>query len=198
MRSSLRLTAALAAILTSASCGSVVRQSRSPVIVTVNSLTAGTGNSGFLLSDVIRMVTSPAPCSAESPCPTVFDDPATALIAVNMKDVTLAPTPNNQVTINRYHVDFARADGRNTPGVDVPYPFDGAATMTIGAGQTGSVAFELVRHTAKAETPLVQLINASSQINTIATVTFYGTDAVGNAIATSGKISVNFANFGDQ
>ncbi|MCK7469888.1 MAG: hypothetical protein MZU95_03085 [Desulfomicrobium escambiense] len=44
-----------------------------------------------------------------------------------------APTPVNSVTVTRYHVAFKRSDGRNTPGVDVPYAFDGAATGTIGA-----------------------------------------------------------------
>ena len=32
-----------------------------------------------------------------------------------------APSPTNLITIKRYRVRFIRADGRNTPGVDVPY-----------------------------------------------------------------------------
>ena len=88
--------------------------------------------------------------------------------------VPTTPTSNNQVTLNRYHVSFRRADGRNTPGVDVPYAFDGAATITVPIGNAAGVTFELVRHVAKSETPLVQLINNFTIITTIADVTFYG------------------------
>jgi len=54
-----------------------------------------------------------------------------------------APTPVNQITVNRYRVDFKRSDGRNTPGVDVPYGFDGSATGTFGAdgGRSASCSF---------------------------------------------------------
>jgi hypothetical protein len=198
MRTSIYLCAAAAALGASVSCGDVVRTGRSPVFVTVNSITAGAPPSGVLLSDVIRLVTSPAPCSAAAPCATVFNDSGTATLSVSMKDVAVSPTTNNQVTITRYHVEYTRADGRAMPGVDVPYAFDGGTAATITPGQTGVVPFELVRHISKEETPLVQLITSSNFIATIATVTFYGTDAVGNAVAASGKITVNFGNFGDQ
>ena len=67
-----------------------------------------------------------------------------------------SPTTNSEVTINRYHVNYRRADGRNTPGVDVPYAFDGAVTGTTSGGQL-ELGFELVRHVAKMESPLVEL-----------------------------------------
>ncbi len=41
-------------------------------------------------------------------------------------DSPTAPTTANFITVDRYHVTFIRSDGRNKPGVDVPYPFDGA------------------------------------------------------------------------
>jgi hypothetical protein len=188
-------TAALAAavLIGCVSCGDVVRSSRSPVLVTVTNLTPA-----VLLSDVIRNVTAPSPCSPTSPCPTVFSDNATATITAAMKDVGIAPTTNNQITINRYHVDFRRADGRSIEGVDVPRAFDGAVTASIPANGSASVPFELVRHLSKSESPLVQLINSSNVIATIAVVTFYGTDAVGNEVAAVGQVTVNFGNFGDQ
>ena len=93
---------------------------------------------------------------------------------------------------------FTRADGRNVPGLDVPFPFDGAVTVTIAGNGTSSVSFELVRHVAKQESPLVQLGTSPNTITTIATVTFYGTDAVGNDISASGTMTVNFGNFADQ
>jgi hypothetical protein len=55
----------------------------------------------------------------------------------------------------------------------------------------------LVRAVAKQESPLIQLVNAAGFISTIAQVTFYGTDQVGNAISVTGQIQVDFADFGD-
>ena len=196
MRSIVGLAGLAVVVVAMTSCGDVVRTGRSPVIVSVNSLTATTGN----ISDVVKNVTTPAPCSAATPCPTTFNDVATATLAVILKDTTAtapAPTANNQVTISRYHVEYRRTDGRNTPGVDVPFPIDGAVTATIAAGSTGAVGFELVRHTSKEESPLVQLINDRTIINTLTTVTFYGTDLVGNDVSASGTIQIDFGNFGD-
>ena len=201
---------ALAAVAASAtSCGDVVRNSRAPVILVVDSLQGSRGNttpgtpSGFLISDVQTMVTTPAPCSTDNPCPTTFDDIGQAVLAIQMKDLganpasPVTPTSNNSVTITRVHIKYVRADGRNVQGVDVPYEFDGATTGTVVGTSTTQITFELVRHAAKQEPPLVALISNGVIINTIAQVTFYGTDAVGNAISASATIQVNFGNFGD-
>ena len=188
------------------SCGDVVRDGRSPVYLVIQSLTATRGMasggtaSGFLLSDVLSYVTSPAPCSAASPCPTIFNDTGSVSLRLNLKNIAggldTSPSSNNEVTINRYRVDFRRADGRNTPGVDVPYGFDGAVTGTVGAGASLGLAFELVRHVAKEESPLVQLANSRTTISTIADITFYGRDQVGNDISVTGSITVDFGDFG--
>ena len=102
------------------------------------------------------------------------------------------------MTLNRYHVSYRRSDGRNIPGVDVPYAFDGAATITVPATTSASVGFELVRHAAKLESPLAQLVNNPTIITTIAEVTFYGQDLVGNEIQATGSIQVDFGNFADR
>jgi len=191
----------LAALSTVApSCGDVVRQGSSPVMLTIDRLTAAQGNkpgtsSGTLTSDVITNVTSPAPCSTTSPCPTAFNDIGTVSFSLAAKDFTLRPTSNNQVTITRYHVTYRRADGRNTPGVDVPFGFDGALTATVLSPVT--VSFEIVRHVAKEESPLVQLIQNPAVISTITDVTFFGTDQVGNAVTVTGSMLIDFGNFGD-
>ena len=89
------------------------------------------------------------------------------------------------MTITRVHVDYRRSDGQNQPGVDVPYPFDSAATATVPlTGLSVPVGFELVRHDAKLESPLIDLRTKLAVINTVAEVTFYGRDSVGNEIAT--------------
>jgi hypothetical protein len=200
MRGIRRLLIIVAVGAVTPSCGDAVRQGNSSVFLTVDRLTASQGNkpgtsTGTLTSDVITNVTSPAPCSTTSPCPTTFNDIGTAVLSLTPKDVTFRPTTNNQVTINRYHVAYRRADGRNTPGVDVPYGFDGSVTATILGPVT--VSFELVRHVAKEEAPLVQLISNPAIISTIADVTFYGTDQVGNAISVTGSMLIDFGNFGD-
>ena len=189
--------AALAVVVAAtASCGDVIRSSRSPVMLVVNSVTGGATTAGTYSSDVLTMRTTPAPCSAASPCPTILNDAGVASLAVIMKDVTISPTTNNDVTITGYRVEYRRADGRNTPGVDVPFPFDGAVTGTVPAGGSGSVGFELVRHAAKLEAPLVQLVINLEVINVIAEVTFFGHDRVGNELSASGNIFIAFANHG--
>jgi hypothetical protein len=209
MRTRIRLIGLAAILSAGISCGDVVRDGSSPVFLVIDQLTATAGGassggsgSGFLLSDVIINLTSPDPCSSTAPCPTVFNDTGTAVLRAPLKDIgataPLAATTNNEVTINRVHIDYVRADGRNTPGVDVPFAFDGAATGTIPAGGTLSLSFELVRHAAKEESPLVQLRTASNVITTIGKVTFYGVDRVGNNVSVTGQIAIEFGNFGDQ
>src|SRR4029079_3807456 len=153
--------------------------------------------SSTLVSDVITNVITPPPCTSTSPCATVFGDNGTVVLRAPLKDVVStttpsAPTSNNEVTINRYHVSYRRADGRNTPGVDVPYGFDGAATGTVVAGGSLVLGFELVRNVAKEENPLVRLVGNPSVITTIADITFYGADRVGNAISVTGSMQVDF------
>jgi hypothetical protein len=200
-----KLSGALALIAMSAGCGDVVRQGRSPVFLVIDSLQASRGGTqagplqGTLLSDVLTLVTSPAPCSTAAPCATVFNDMGLVNLRFSPKDAASPtdPTSNNEVTITRYHVTYRRTDGRNTPGADVPYGFDGGATGTVPAGGVLQLQFEIVRHTSKGESPLVQLATSQTIISTIADVTFYGRDQVGNDISVTGSISIDFGNFGD-
>jgi hypothetical protein len=198
---SLVVMAAVAA--TAAGCGDVVRQGRAPVFLTIDSFTAARGAVSIppygspLSSDVLTNVTSPKPCAPETPCPTVFNDLGKVIFAVHMKDVSLSPTSNNNVTLTRYHVEYRRSDGRNTPGVDVPYGFDAGMSITIPAGGTAEYGFELVRVAAKKESPLVQLVQNPGIIQATAEVTFYGHDIVGNEVVVTGSILVDFGNFGD-
>ncbi|MBI3403454.1 MAG: hypothetical protein HY048_18740 [Acidobacteria bacterium] len=207
MRHLTKLIALAALTVAAASCGTAARDSQSPVYVVINALLAAQGNKpatffGSLTSDVITNVTTPAPCTAVVPCPTVFNDLGQAVLSLALKNIGAAgspnaPTLNNAVTITRYHVQYRRADGRNTQGVDVPFAFDGAATGTILPAGTLTLSFELVRITAKKETPLVQLLNNGVVMTTIADVTFYGKDQVGNEVSVTGSIQIDFGNFGD-
>jgi hypothetical protein len=207
MRNATRLIGLAALVAASVSCGDVVRQGSSPVYLVIDTLQGIRGAaqvgtpSTTLSSDVITNITQPAPCTPLAPCPTIFPDSGQVQLRAPLKDIgataALSPTTNNEVTINRVRVEFIRADGRNTPGVDVPYAFDNAVTGTIPAGGTMVIGFELVRQVAKQESPLAQLRASSNIISAIAKITFYGVDRVGNAIQTTGQISVDFGNFGD-
>ncbi len=171
-------------------------------MLVINLLQAARGNSATLSttlsSDVVTLVTSPAPCSAATPCTTIFGDNGSVSLTGVMKDFTVAPTTNNEVTVTHYHVEYRRADGHNIEGVDVPFGFDGAATATVVPGGTATAfGFVLVRNAAKEESPLVQLRNSPDLITTIADVTFFGHDVVGNELSVTGSILVTFANFGD-
>lgn len=200
--------AGLVVLASSVSCGDVVRQGRAPVFLVIDSMTATRGGGAaqlgnVLQSDVITNVIAPAPCTATAPCPTVFSDNGTVVLRLSPKDVATAgvgnaPSTNNQVTINRYKIVYRRTDGRNTQGVDVPYAWEGAATVTVPATGTATLSYELVRHTTKQEPPIVQLISSPTIITTIAEVTFYGRDQVGNDISATGSIQVDFGNFGDR
>jgi len=191
-----------------ASCGDVARTGRAPVFLVIDSLSASAGGatavaSAFLQSDVLRLVTTPLPCTDSAPCPTIFSDGGTAAFHLEVKDIgtgttPLKPSSNNQVTITRYHVAYKRADGRNVQGVDVPYAFDGAVTITVPPTGPASTGFELVRTIAKTESPLAQLVSNPSIITTLAEVTFYGQDLVGNEIQATGAIQVDFGNFADR
>ena len=201
---SLGVLAAVA--VASVSCGDVLRDGKSPVYLVVESLSASRGAAtpgaygGTLISDVVTNVTTGAGCSTTTPCPTVYNDLGRVALRYALKTGVCActsPSLINEVTINRYRIVYRRSDGRNTPGVDVPYGFDGAATGTIPSGGTLTLDFELVRHAAKEEPPLVALGVNPAIIATIAEVSFYGRDQAGNEITVSGNILIQFGNFGD-
>ena len=205
---SLALTAA-ALIAATTSCGSVVRESRAPVILVIDSLggirgAATTGQAASnLVSDVFTLVTTGGTCTTTAPCPTVFLDLGQAVLHIVMKDIGLpgttpAPSTNNQVTVNRVHVSYRRTDGRNQEGVDVPYGFDTASTSTISGTTTVTMGFPLVRIQAKQEAPLIALRSSSQFISVIADVTLYGQDIVGNAVSATGSLNIDFGNFADQ
>ena len=197
-------------LLLSASCGSeLLRTGKAPVMLIIETLggASGANPSDFvtpLLSDVRTVVDD---------VPTVFNDVGRASIRVELKDqsggivrdplnpVTApSPTAMNAVTITRYRVTYRRADGRNAPGVDVPFGFDGAVTTTIQPGNAGEVIFDLVRHTSKSEPPLRNLIAGGGVrfINAVAEVTFFGRDQNGNEVMVTGMMDVIFGDFADE
>jgi hypothetical protein len=205
-----RTATGLALVLTSAmgmaSCASeLTRTGSSSAYLVVDSIQAAPGAKpdqmgSPLYSDVITNVRTLVNGQSVF-VPTVFSDVGQARVSVALKNQSTPTGPSsvNTITINRYHVEFRRADGRNTPGVDVPYAFDGATTVSIAPESFATVPFEVVRHQAKEESPLRNMVgNGGAQIiSTIAEITFYGRDQAGNEVTASGLLSVNFGDFGD-
>lgn len=198
-----RLALGGACLIGTTGCGSeMLRTGRSPVYLTVESLqlTNGADNKAGvgLRSDVLTLIKKQVN-GTEVRVPTIFNDTGLVTLKVTAKNEAVATTTLNDVTINRYRINFRRADGRNTPGVDVPYGWDGATTLTIPAGGTGSIAFEIVRHASKEEPPLNTLVNNGGQIfiYTIAEITFYGHDQNGNEVSVTALADVAFSDFGD-
>ena len=85
------------------------------------------------------------------------------------------------------------------PGVDVPYMFDGAATVTLDGTGPAVIALEVVRVQAKQEPPLRNLRGGGGAvaISAIADVEFYGRDMVGHEVSAAGALSVVFADWAD-
>jgi hypothetical protein len=178
----------IAAALGSSACGSsYVRNGQASSYLIVQRLIMSDGSSGVFQSDVL------------GDDGTIFEDSASVTLSAAMKDVTNpnGPTTNNIITVTRYHVSFRRSDGRNTPGVDVPYAFDGAASVSIPAGGSASLPFVMIRIQAKLEQPLASLRGhgGAAAISTIADVTFYGHDQTGREVSVTGSTSVNFADW---
>jgi len=178
-----------------ASCHSTLTEGRSPAYLVIDKLLASSiqkvGDAGTF-DNALR--------SDVSTKGSVFEDLGQVQMHIELKDITAqtGPTPNNNVTINHYRVQFRRTDGRNVEGVDIPYAFEGAITFTVTPG--GATAnFPLVRAQAKLEPPLITLsgLGGSLLISTIADVTFYGKDATGVDVTVTGSISVNFADWAD-
>ena len=165
-------------------------------ITTTNGASDDTGPN--LLSDVQTLVERTIDGETFR-VPTIFNDTALATISVVAKDQLTDTTAINAVTITRYRINFRRTDGRNTPGVDVPFGWDGGVSVTIPAGGSASVGFEIVRHSSKSEPPLRNLVANGGQqfIYTVAEVTFFGHDQNGNEVAVTGLVDVAFSDFGD-
>jgi hypothetical protein len=107
----------------------------------------------------------------------------------------------NDIIVQQYRVDYFRANNRNTPGVDVPYGIDGTMTLRVPVGGSATGVVTIVRHEAKTEAPLSDLVQLGPQEGTItanAHIQFYGQDISGRTVSAFGNLEVHFADFADQ
>jgi hypothetical protein len=190
--------AALLALLVGAvACNPVEKESQSASRLILDSLTGVdiNGNSAqYLNSDVVLIDASSGALSWRS-------DVAMATLTVMPYDPQplLGTSAYFDVQLTRYTVTFVRNDGRNVPGRDVPYGFEGQISLKIGVNQSGSISFIIVREVAKQEMPLLGLYNGNigDVLNMTAVIEFYGHDLAGRTVKASGTLPVYFANYAD-
>jgi hypothetical protein len=192
----LRAAALLALLVGAIACNPVEKESQSASRLILDGLTGVDveGNAaGYLNSDVV-LVNEAGGLSWRA-------DVASATFSVIPYDpLPLQGTsPYYDVQLTRYTVSFTRNDGRNVPGRDVPYPFEGEIALRIGVNQTGMITFIIVREVAKQEMPLLGLYQANlgDVLNMTARVEFFGHDLAGRTVKASGTLPVYFANYAD-
>ena len=196
-RAGVQIIAVLTGALTFGSClNENLTASRSSSLLMIERIGAASGGTN---DDPIPTLLQSDVLTAGS----VFDDIGRVTARVALKDPgtaenPTAPTSANFVTVTRYRVVYRRSDGRNTPGLDVPFPVDGAVTFTVVSGPQ-TAEFVLVRASAKLEEPLRPLVGngGSIIINALADVTFYGHDQTGAEVNATGTITINFADWAD-
>jgi hypothetical protein len=193
MKKVLGIAVILSAFLVLVSCNPVEDESRSASLLIIENI-MGTDINGtsanFLQSDVQK---SNGSIKADS-------------VTATLRAETLDPNPllgtsqYNDIVVTRYLVSFSRTDGRNVPGQDVPYPFEGSMSAVINAGSTQSISLVLVREVAKMEPPLIGLadLGAETVLTCTAKIEFYGHDMVNRTVKATGYLTVYFANYVDQ
>jgi len=191
-KKALRIAVLLSAFLVLVSCNPVEDDSESASMLLVDNLlgrdTAGKAGN-FLQSDVITKGS-------------IFADTATATLrAVTVDpDPLLGTSPYNDIVLTRYIVSYSRTDGRNVPGVDVPYPFEGSLSTVVKAGSQSTISFVIVREVAKIEPPLIGLADLGEEMVLACTakVEFYGHDNVNRTVKATGYLTIYFANYVDS
>lgn len=130
------------------------------------------------------------------------------LICPDNVDVTLAvrnknPNPGVEVSsqgdvlLNQYEVRYFRTDGRSQEGVDVPFTINGGVGSSVGVNGTVTIPIQVVRRQAKLEPPL-SAITGFDIVTVIAEISVAGQTISGDTVAGSGRLQIDFANYGDD
>ena len=179
-------------------CNPVENDSTSPSMIVIEGI-RGTDSEGneadFLQSDVIKV-------DSQTSATSITADIALATLRATMLD----PKPISgvsqwsDITVTRYVVSYSRADGKSSPGVDVPYPFEGALSFLLKNNVSTEIGIVVVREVAKAEPPLVNLVanRAEGVIQCRAQIDFYGQDMTGKKVKATGYLTVFFANYQNE
>lgn len=129
----------------------------------------------------------------------ICEDEVDVSVAVRNKNPN-APAPNvpAAVIVKSYEVRYFRTDGRGTEGIDVPYRITGNLTLAVDVANSGTTTFplEVVRRQAKVEPPLSTIFQ-TTVLTVMAEITLYGETVSGQAVSASGRLQIDFADFGD-
>jgi hypothetical protein len=183
----------LLAGLLAAACNPIVNDSTSNTLLIIESLT-GLDLDGLAVnyckSDVLYVDSSTGAAS-------VVADIGTATLSAQPldPDPILGNSAYEDIQLSKISITYVRADGRNTPGVDVPYPFETGVSGTVHVGTLFTLAFTLVREAAKQESPLIQLRSTGETIEADAQITIYGKDLAGRAVKAVGSLPITFGDF---
>ncbi len=185
--------ALLAASIFLPACNPLEDESRSNSILVVENITSkdmSGSDAGFLQSDVAKDDSS------------ITADTAKATLSARLMDPAplLGTSQYNDIIVTRYVVSYSRTDGRNRPGADVPFPFEGSLSTLVRIDSTAIVNFVVVREAAKLEAPLLNLRDSAygDILNMTAKIDFYGHDLANRAVKATGYLTVYFANYIDN
>lgn len=200
MRQMLRrigLTVAFVAVaLVGVGCNKASDDNSTASLLTLTQITAKgpDGNVGTVLaSDVVTIVGDQV---------TFIEDQG----SVTVRNIPINPdqgsaTPWQDVRFTRVRLNYTRAEGRNTPGVDVPMPFEMALNVTVQINSVVEFPILLVLARAKQVRPLVELWDGAigeNQILATANIELFGADLSGHPVYLNGTIAVHFANWADE
>jgi hypothetical protein len=134
----------------------------------------------------------------------VFNDNAVVTLEALPKNPNFTGNADfESVLATRYEVRYLRSDGQGREGIDVPYRISGGLSTIVPFGDTSQVSFVVVRHQAKQEAPLANLVDAGSRNNNVvltcvAEITIHGRTTSGREVRASGFLTINFADFADE
>ncbi len=183
-----------------AGCTRTVDDSKSLTMVTITNMQAlPASQAGTAVDNLNSDVCANAGATWPPGC-TAIEDYGEVTMSAQSKTLVSAGGAflYNNLVFDRYRVTFIRADGRNTPGIDVPYPFDGMMTFHVPADTNEyTKIFVVVRHQTKLEPPIANLAGNGGAIiiSAMAQVDFYGKDLAGNTVTARGFLTVSFGDF---
>jgi hypothetical protein len=183
------LTVAVAFVIL-AGCNTLSRQAQSSSLIIIESITGKTTGGdevAFLESDVLRTGGVQA-------------DAATANITIRLvnPDPINGPSQFNDVVLTNYRVTYELQNSPGTPGVDVPFPFDGNfSTVLCEVDKSTAVPFVVVLATAKLSAPLSALVGTLNVIESKAKIEIFGHDLNDKPVTATGYLMIYFADYQD-
>lgn len=124
---------------------------------------------------------------------TTADDFFELTITSIVKPNNVTPSDLYRVSLQGVEISYSRPDGRNVPGVDVPFPLRYALGGTVPVGGTFTVNLLVVSQEMKVQVPLRNLwFGEGQRIFATVTATVFGVDQVGNEVQATASAVVVF------